>query len=116
MIIKRLNCSICDGEFTTTARNAKYCSEECRQEVTYQQRKEWENKNNYKEKQRETMREYRNVITEEQNHVDLEARKRKEKERKKETEQRINERQAELMARVIAGDPLARMHVANPQS
>lgn len=116
MIIKRLNCSICHVEFTTTSRNAKYCSEECRQEGTYQQRKEWESKTNYKEKQREAMQQYRKEKTEIKNVINIEERNRKDKERKKETEKRINERQAELMDRVKAGDPLARMTVAKPQS
>lgn len=118
MNARGLTCSVCNIEFFTKATNARYCSEECRQEgtYTYQQRKEWESKTNYKEKQRESMRVYRNANTTKQQAIDLEVQRQREEERKEETARRSEERYSDLTEKAKQGDSLARMELAKPNS
>ncbi len=59
-------CEICGKEFTAKAGNVKYCSPECKEEGKQQRRKKWEERTDYKEKQRQIMKVYRKNMTNEQ--------------------------------------------------
>lgn len=96
-------CPVCDATFTYSRSNQKYCSEECRIEQL---------KVNDKLRKRKERAEQRVIFDAEKARIIQE----KKEAREKEAEQRINEQYSELMARVKANDPLARMQVTKPQS
>ena len=45
MTERKLKCSVCGNEYTTTAPNSKYCGLQCRENARRQHRKEWESNN-----------------------------------------------------------------------
>jgi len=116
MVKRVLKCVICDKSFTTKSRNAKYCSKECREKGLYKQRKKWEKENNYKEKQRKYMRNYRKSKKYKNNHSEKNEFKQKRRKIKEENEKRAKEKETKLLKEIKEGDPLARMQKERPQS
>lgn len=96
-------CPVCNNEFKRDKLSQKYCSEECRQERV----REYDRQRKQKERAEER------VIRDKERKRVLQAKK---EAREKAELENNKARQAELMARVKAGDPLARMHIAKPQS
>ena len=114
--MRELTCSICGKEFATQAGNVKYCSPECKEEGKQQRRKEWEERTDYKEKQRQIMKAYRGKVAEEERQAAIKIKEQQAIERQKEAERQSKEQQAELRKKAAAGDPFARMYLAEPNS
>ena len=114
--MRKLTCSICGKEFTTQAGNVKYCSPECREEGKQQRRKEWEDKTDYKEKQRQAMQIYRGKITEEERQAAIKIKEQQAIERQQEDARRRSEQQALLREKAATGDAFSRMRIAEPNS
>lgn len=114
--MRELNCSLCGKKFTAKAGNVKYCSPECKEEGKQQRRKEWEERTDYKEKQRQIMKVYRGKVTEEERQAAIKVREQQTLERQKEAERQSKERQAELRKKAAAGDVFARMNLAELSS
>ena len=114
--MRELNCSLCGKKFTAKAGNVKYCSPECKEEGKQQRRKEWEERTDYKEKQRQIMKVYRGKVTEEERQAAKKIKEQQTLERQEEDERQSKERQAELRKKAAAGDPFARMNLAEPNS
>ena len=105
-------CDICGADFEAHNGNAKYCSEACRKEGKKAARQEWVIRTNYNEKKRHAMELYRAKITEEE----YQKQRKKEKNRRaalkrKQTIER-NRQEKELQDKAAAGDPSARMTLA----
>lgn len=54
-----VKCLVCGSDFFATSANEKYCGDLCRALASKEKRKSWERHSNYKEHQRERMREQR---------------------------------------------------------
>lgn len=110
MFVKK--CEICGNMFDATNGNAKYCSDKCRTEGTYNKRQEWISKSGYYEKQRHKAELRRLKVTEEQ----LRERKKREKQdrynAKRRQEYAISKRLSKLQERADAGDITAKFQIA----
>lgn len=96
-------CPVCEIEFKSDGLSQKYCSEECR----LSRNREYDRIRKRKERA-----EKRAIREQEKQHV-----QQAKKEAREQAEQKNREaREQELMARVKAGDPLARMNTAKPFS
>lgn len=96
-------CPVCDTEFESDKLSKKYCSEECRlakvrEKDRLRKRKEREEERAIREKEKQRIQQAKNEAREQAEQKNREA------------------REQDLKARVKAGDPLARMQVANPFS
>src|SRR5699024_1297161 len=115
-IIRTLICDICEKPFETDARNAKYCSDECRDEGARLKREKWAKETNYNERQRRRMAEQRKAEQEAIRRVSTEKHRKKRKRQEQEADKRKEERLNALKQRAEQGDNLALMHLAEPNS
>jgi len=115
-VIRTVICEICEKPFETSARNAKYCSDECRDEGARLKREKWEEETNYNERQRRRMAEQRKAEQEAIRRVSTEAHRKKRKRQEQEADKRKEERLNALKQRAEQGDNLALMHLAEPNS
>lgn len=108
----KLKCAICGQEFESSSGNSKYCSMDCRQAGRYRKRKEWEERTDYKEKQRIAVAEYR---AEQEKKAEKEAKAADRRRKCAETRarhKREREEIEELEKKAKKGDRLAKLRLA----
>lgn len=111
-----IKCSICGNEFEPKVPNQKYCSTACKAKGKYLQRKKWEERTGFLEKQRQRMQNYRDQVTaEERAAAEAEAKKAEASRKRLETRRR-NKAEQDLIRSAEQGDPFARMEIALKQS
>lgn len=103
MIPMLKRCPVCNTEFESNNLSQKYCSEECRlirvrENDRIRKRKERAEEKAIREKEKQRIKQAK-----------VEA-------QEKEDAKRTSERQAELSKKAAAGDPFARMNLAEPNS
>ncbi|NLL91201.1 MAG: hypothetical protein GX222_02130 [Ruminococcaceae bacterium] len=108
-------CVICNKPFTATAARAKYCSVKCRAIGADKARKEWEANSNYKEKQRQKMRDRRSEEIAELKRIREEEWETREAKENKEYEARKKRERAEMKRKAKAGDREAKMYIAEEE-
>ena len=104
--MREVKCQLCGKNFTTDAPNRKYC-EECRDTGAKKSRKEWEIKNNYREKQMLSARKRRSEARKKQAQIIDSYQKLEEKKRLAEHNKLLKENENEFKKRVENGDALA---------
>lgn len=115
-IIRTLICDICEKPFETDARNAKYCSDKCRDEGARLKREKWAKETNYNERQRERMAQERKAKREAIRRETTKVYRKQKEQAERETRERQEAKQIELKQRAEQGDNLALMRMAKPNS
>lgn len=105
-------CPICGKEFTAAKGNVKYCSPDCRAAGNREKRKSWEDRTDYREKQRLAAQQYREEKAQEERREAEKANKKKQAAIKR--KQTIAQKKAreELLAAAEGGDYFALMELA----
>lgn len=107
-VMREVKCQLCEKKFTTNSPNRKYC-EECREIGARKSRKEWETKNNYKERQMLYARKRRSEARQERERLIDSCQKLEDEKRAAEHRSILKEKEDEFEKRVKDGDALANM-------
>lgn len=106
--MREVKCQLCGENFTTDAPNRRYC-EECRDTGAKKTRKEWEIKNNYREKQMLSARKRRSEARKKQAQIIDSYQKLEDEKRVAEHNKLLKQKENEFKKRVKSGDALANM-------